>query len=200
MNTSEIVDRYDNLSVELERIIFDAEKRITNELPDPYFVKNVNFLTKSFLISLCCYLEAFLKEIANAHLTTVKQKIIMADVPHNLLTWSVNREVKEKDLRFEKFGIKLTEREIDDELSGNPFRTVKCFRLLGIELNSVAKFVETKDLVNAVVAKRNSIIHHNDTAGDVTLGDIRGYSSHFSTYIRAIAEAVDSVNQASPLT
>lgn len=198
MNLTEIVDRYASLSLELEQIISDAESRITADPADVYFVTNANFLTKSFLISLCCYLEVFLKEIANAHVSNVKQQILNAKVPHNLLTWSVIRDVKDKDLRFGTFELPLTAKEIDDELSGNPFRTAKCFRLLGVELDAVAAFAATKDLVNTVVAKRNNIIHHNDTAADVSLGDIRVYSGHFNVYIRAIADAVHSVNLALP--
>ncbi len=191
MTLTEIVDRYISLSTELEKIVLDAENRITCDPPDDYFVTNANFLTKSFLISLCCYLEVFLKEIANAHVSNAKQRIRDANVPHNLLTWSVVRDVKDKDLHFGVFDLSLTAKEIDDELSGNPFRTAKCFRLLGVELETVAAFSQTKDLVNTVVAKRNSIIHHNDTAADVSLGDIRGYSGHFKIYASSIAEAVN---------
>lgn len=196
MNSTEILDRYSLLSFELEQIINGAESRITADPADAYFVINANFLTKSFLISLCCYLEVFLKEIANAHVENAKQRILDAKVPHNLVTWSVTRDSKQKDLHFGTFDLSLTSKEIDDELSGNPFKTAKCFKLLGIELDSVAAFSATKDLVNMVVAKRNSIIHHNDTAADISLGDIRVYSGHFNVYIRAIADAVFAVDHA----
>lgn len=192
MNLDEIVARYQTLSTELAQIIADAEGRITAEPADMYFVKNANFLTKSFLISLCCYLEVFLKEIANAYVSNVKARLVSANVPHNLLTWSVVRDVKEKDLRFQRFGISLTSKEIDDELSGNPFKTSKCFRLLGIELDAVPEFAANKEMINTIVAKRNNIIHHNDTATDLSLGDIRVYQSHFDVYIRAIASAVSA--------
>lgn len=192
MNLDEIVARYETLSAELDQIIVDAEGRITAEPADLYFVKNANFLTKSFLISLCCYLEVFLKEVANAHVSNVRARLVTANVPHNLLTWSVVRDVKDKDLRFERFGISLTSKEIDEELSGNPFRTSKCFRLLGIELDAVPEFFAHKEMINTVVAKRNNIIHHNDTAIDLSLGDIRVYRNHFNVYIRAIATAVST--------
>lgn len=194
MNLTEIVKRNLALTIELEQIISAAEVRITSDPPDEYFVINVNFLTKSFLINLCCYLEVFLKEIAIAHVTEVKQRIVNAKVPHNLLTWSLVRDVKDKDLRFKIFELPITSKEIDDELSGNPFRTAQCFRKLGVELDTVAEFANTKDIVKTVVAKRNSIIHHNDTAADVSLGDIRGYSNHFRIYIAAIAGAVIAAN------
>ena len=66
--------------------------------------------------------------------------------------------------------------------------------MLGVELEAVDAFSQTRDVVNTVVAKRNSIIHHNDTAGDVSLGDIRVYIGHFNTYITAIAAAVQGAN------
>lgn len=194
MNLTEIVTRFESLSSELEQIISEAESRITADPADPYFVRNANFLTKSFLISLCCYLEVFLKEIANAHVSNAKQRILAAKVPHNLILWSVTRDDKEKNSRFGPFDLPLTSKEIDDELSGNPFRTAKCFRLLGVDLDAVDDFATKKEHVNTVVAKRNSIIHHNDTAADVSLGDIRVYSGHFKVYVRAIANAVLSVD------
>jgi hypothetical protein len=194
MTLPEIVARFESLTLELEQIIGGAEIRITAEPVDDYFVKNANFLTKSFLISLCCYLEVFLKEIANTHVSNAKQRILNAKVPHNLLTWAVTRDSKGKDFRYGTFNLSLTAKEIDDELSGNPFKTAKCFSLLGINLDEVPAFASTKDIVNSVVAKRNNIIHHNDTAADVSLGDIRGYSAHFKVYIHAIALAVSAVN------
>lgn len=193
MSFEAIVARYDELASRLDRIIADAEHRITTEPADVYFVENANFLTKSFLISLCCYLEVFLKEIANAHLNNVNLRLLNSKLPHNLLAWSFSREVKDKDLSFKVFELALTPKEIDDELSGNPFRTAKCFKLLGVDLEKVPEFVANKDMINSVVAKRNNIIHHNDAAVDLSLGDIRVYSSHFSAYIRAISSAVESL-------
>ncbi len=182
----------ESLFVELEQIIADAERRITADPPDEYLVTHANFLTKSFLISLCCYLEVSLKEIANNHVAKAKKRIVDANVPHNLLAWSMNRKIKDEDLRFEDFCLPLTAKEIDDELSGNPFRTAKCFRWLGVDLDKVPQFSANKEMVNMVVAKRNSIIHHNDTAADVSLGDVRIYSGHFQRYVHAIAQAVHS--------
>lgn len=193
MKFAACVDRYELLAVELGQIISDAENRITAEVPDPYFVKNANFLTKFFLISLCCYLEVFLKEIANEHVACVKQQLANVKVPHNMLMWSVARDVKDRELKFGAFCLSLTKKDIDDELSGNPFRTAKCFRLLGVELDSVPEFQRHKEIVNYVVSKRNNIIHHNDTAVDISLGDIRGYRDNFEKYIRAIASAVSAV-------
>ena len=193
MNSAAIVGRFNALLEELQLIISEAEIRILVD-EDPYFIKNANFLTKSFLISLCCYLEVFLKDMANAHVNDSKERIIAAKVPHNLLSWSLNKELKPKDQRYGSFVLPLTPKDIDDELSGNPFRTSKCFKLLGVELDTVQDFSQNTDVVNSVVAKRNNIIHHNDTAADVSLGDIRMYSGQFKLYALAIAEAVQTAN------
>lgn len=178
---------------ELEAIIVDTESRITGDPPDEYLLQHANFLTKSFLISLCCYLEISLKEIARAHVESVKHRLLAANIPHNILAWALNREIKDKDMKQGAFALPITAKEIDDELSGNPFRTAKCFSKLGIDLEVVSGFTENKDLVNQVVSKRNNIIHHNDSATDISLGDVRVYSGHFRIYVRAIAEVVLNV-------
>lgn len=191
MNPAPFVQRYENLSAELVRISSEAEQRILGDPADEYFVRNANFLTKSFLISLCCYLEAFLKEIANSYVDTIKERAASAKIPHNLVSWSLSKDGKIKDMQFSSFSLAVTSKEIDDELSGNPFRTYDCFQLLGVDLNCAPNFSEKKDIIKSVVAKRNKIIHHNDTATDISLGDIRAYSEHFTVYVRAIAEAVE---------
>jgi hypothetical protein len=191
MNSAPFIERYDSLSAELVKILSEAEQRIIGDPADEYFVKNANFLTKSFLISLCCYLEAFLKEIANSYVDSIKVRAASAKIPHNLVSWSLSKDGKIKDMQFSSFNLAVTSKEIDDELSGNPFRTYNCFQMLGVDLNSAPNFSEKKDIVNSVVAKRNNIIHHNDTATNISLGDIRTYSEHFKIYVRAIAEAVE---------
>ena len=195
MNFQNFADKYENLARELDTILAEAEARITSGLPDEYFVRNVNFFTKSFLISLCCYLEAFLKEIANSHVALAQQRLLEAKIPRNLIGWSLKKNLPEKEMQFNQFSLNITKKEIDDELSGNPFRTANCFKLLGIDLNSIAEFNDKKEIINAVVAKRNDIIHHNDTAASISLGDIRSYSAHFISYARTISTAAQKVNE-----
>ena len=189
MKRAEILGRYTALFCDLEDIVKQTEKRITGDPPDSYFSSNVNFLTKSFLISLCCYLEAFLKEIANAYVLETQERIRAAKVPRNLLLWSTNREVKQSELKFDMFELSLTRKDIDAELSGNPFKTAKCLQLLGVDVSAVDEFKNSKELVNTVVAKRNNVIHHNDTAVDISMGDILLYVGHFKRYMTSVDNA-----------
>jgi hypothetical protein len=42
------------------------------------------------------------------------------------------------------------------------------------------------------VHRRNKIIHHNDSASDITTGDIRRWKTEFVEYMRAIDSAVEA--------
>ena len=173
----------------LKEIIGESQMRLVQESPDPFFVEHSNFLVKSYLICLCSYLEAFLKDVALEHVSSVKQRIALANLPHNLVVWSLAAEVKDKDLAYKPFTLPLSKKEVDDELSGNPFKTAKLFCWLGIDLESNIDFKSNKEMVNSVVAKRNNIIHHNDAATDTSLGDLLGHIDVFIEYAKAIEQA-----------
>lgn len=173
----------------LKEIICESQIRLVQESPDPFFVEHSNFLVKSYLICLCSYLEAFLKDVALEHVNSVKQRIVLANLPHNLVVWSLDAEVKDKELAYKPFALPLSKKEVDDELSGNPFKTAKLFCWLGIDLESNADFKRNKEMVNSVVAKRNNIIHHNDAATDTSLGDLLGHIDVFIEYAKAIEQA-----------
>ena len=193
MKSTEILGRYTLLLCDLESIVTQTEKRVTTDTGDDYFITNVNFLTKSFLISLCCYLESFLKDISHAYIIETQERIQAAKVPHNLVIWSASKgEIKDKDWRFGSFELAITPKDIDTELSGNPFRTANFFRKLGINAEKIVEFQDSKDLVNTVVAKRNNVIHHNDSAADISMGDILLYATHFKRYMVAINTAFSS--------
>ena len=103
MNFQNFADKYENFARELDTILAEAEARITSGLPDEYFVRNVNFFTKSFLISLCCYLEAFLKEIANSHVALAQQRLLEAKIPRNLIGWSLKKISQKKKCNLINF-------------------------------------------------------------------------------------------------
>ncbi len=189
MKRADVFQRYESLFQSLDSIIFETQKRVTNDSADPYFGANINFLTKSFLISLCCYLEAFLKDLANAYVADVSLRLSSAKIPHNLLMWATSEKLKESELKFTSFELPISSADIDTKLSGNPFKTAECLRLIGVDLKSVPEYENSKALVNSVVSKRNNIVHHNDSAADVSLGDVRLYCSHFRRYIGAINDA-----------
>jgi len=51
-------------------------------------------------------------------------------------------------------------------------------------------FVENKDLIATVVAKRNNVIHHNDSASDISFSDVVEYIDTFIRYMEGIDRAV----------
>ena len=195
MNSEQTYERYLRLFNDLKGIITKTQERLIQEQPDPFFVDHTNFFIKSFLISVCTYLEAFLKDMAIEHVNRINQKITVANIPHNIVVWAINASVKEQDLAYRQFNLPLSKKDIDDELSGNPFRTSKTFRYIGVDLESNDCFKKNKELVNTVIAKRNSIIHHNDDALDISLGDILSYIDTFIEYTKNIEQTV--VNSAS---
>ena len=131
----------------LMSIIDESEARILADDADAFFVSHANFLVKAYLVSLCSYLEAFLKDLAKEHVSQVKNRIKSAKIPHNMLQWAMLTDPKDKSLHFKDFVLEISAKDIDDEISGNPFRTAKLFRLLGIDLESSIEFNENKELV-----------------------------------------------------
>lgn len=188
MTYAQTYSHYLGLFNSLKEIIDKSKMRLVQEPPDIFFVEHSNFLVKSYLICLCSYLEAFLKDMAFEHVNNIKQRIIQANVPYNIVVWSLDAEIKDKELAYKQFALPLSKKDVDDELSGNPFRTAKLFCYMGIDLESNDEFKRNKELVNAVVAKRNNIIHHNDDATDTSLGDIFGYIDVFIEYAKAIEQ------------
>jgi len=192
MSGSETFRKYANLLADLKSLVEETEKRVLRAEPDPLFVQNANFFVKSYLITLCTYLEAFQQEKALEFIQRIDAKIRTIAVPRNVIRWSIAQEVKDKDLSFERFSLGISREKVFDELSGNPRKTMTLFKLLGVDLRSNPHFEGAKDAVFSVVSKRNRIIHHNDDASDVTLGDIKTWCQTFAEYSLAIDKCVDS--------
>lgn len=177
----------------LKDVVIKTEQRILADEPDPLFIENVNFFVKSYLISLCSYLEAYLQDIAFKHAETISNKIAEAQVPYNFLHWRLNTGLKENKQNFNHISLPLTKKEISGEISANPHKTLKLFKLLGVDLTKKDDFENTKSLIYAIVSKRNKIIHHNDTAADISLGDLKSYIEIVIPYMSSVKEAVDEV-------
>lgn len=183
---------YSGLIEALKLIILESKKRVIDDPPDQLFEANQNFFVKAYLISLCTYLEAFLQDLAIAHVESAKERLESAQVPHNLVRWSIQRDTKGKGFTFSNFSLPLARTDIESELSGNPWRTIALFEKIGINLSSSSDFESVKSIIGSVVTKRNRIIHQNDNAADLTLDDISGYADQFLFYMRAIHDLVVS--------
>lgn len=183
--------QYENLFESLKGVINNSEQRILADEPDPLFIDNVNFFVKSYLISVCSYLEAYLQDIAFKHSEAISSRVAGAQVPHNFLHWRLNTGLKGKHLNYNDISLPVTKKDISSEISANPYKTLKLFQLLGINLSKKEGFESNKDLINAIVTKRNSIVHHNDTAADISFGDLKSYIEVIIPYMAAIKEATD---------
>lgn len=173
----------------LKAVISSSEQRVLSDTPDSLFIDNVNFFVKSYLISVCSYLEAYLQDVAFKHSQEMSQRIADAKIPHNFVHWRLNTSVKDKHLKFSELSLHVTKKDISDEISANPYRTLKLFQSLGVDLTKKSGFENNKDLVNAIVTKRNNIIHHNDTAADVSFGDLIAYIDIVIPYMKAVHDA-----------
>ena len=183
---TEIAARYELQLNSLLQILSESEARLIKTPADAFFDAHINFLVKAYLISLCCYLEAFLKDLADERVARIQRRLALAKVPHNVILWSVGGQ-KEKEFKFSNFELAIDRESIDEQISGNPYKTIKAFKLLGIDMQSDPSFNQLKDLVGTIVDKRNKIIHYNDSASDISLGDLKNHVASFASYGKAIA-------------
>jgi len=191
MEYRDLYEKYEALLNTLKKIISQSQSRVIDE-SDEIFFNNINFFVKSYLINICTYLEAYLQDVAFEHTSRVSERLKQAKIPHNFIYWKLSKEIKDKDLEFENANYTFNKKEISDVISGNPYKTIKAFRLMGVDLNSSNKFMLHKELVNNIVNKRNSIIHHNDDASDISFSDLLGNIDIFLEYMHSIKELLNS--------
>ncbi|PNG40836.1 hypothetical protein A1354_11715 [Pseudomonas asplenii] len=187
-----LTQKYQLLYESLREIIRESESRVLRPQPDSLLIDNVNFFVKSYMISICTYLESFLQDLAFGYAGEVNARVKSAKLPLNYFIWKMSRDHKEKDLKFSNIDLAVTKKEISDALSANPYRTIVAFRYLGINLSSVPGFNDNKSVVETVVSKRNNIVHHNDKAADISFSDLVSYIDIFIVYMKAIFGAVDA--------
>lgn len=186
-----IYRRYELLFDSLKKVIIYSEERVLDDEPDDLFIDNVNFFVKSYLISICSYLEAYLQDVAFAHAEEINTRINSAKIPHNYVHWRMINELKDNKLSYDEIDLSVKKKDISDNISANPYRTIKLFQLLGIDLVKKDDFKNTKDLVNMVVKKRNNIVHHNDKAVDISFSDLLKFIEVILPYMRAVDESVN---------
>ena len=86
----------------LSSIVEDTNSRIISDPPDSLIYDNANFFTKAFLITMCAYLESYLKDSLMTIVDDTNIKLVSAKLPHNLILWSLGakKDIKETDLFF----------------------------------------------------------------------------------------------------
>ncbi len=194
MTKNKTYQKYESLFLDLKVIISESETRVLCNQPDELFLENINFFVKSYLISICSYLEAMLQDLAFLQAQEINSRLLAANIPNNFMLWRVAENIKDKDKRWGyKHGNMFTsKKEVSNNLSANPYRTLKLFSKLGIDLSSNDTFEANKDLVNTIVDKRNSIIHHNDRAASVSFRDLIAYIDIILKYSKAITLSMET--------
>lgn len=187
---------------DLEQTVIDCNNIIISDEPVSFVYENANFLTKSFLISLCGYLETYLKDALEVLIIDYNERITKENFPYNLVRWSIENKDKsdskvqslldKKKTRFEDLSIKLKKKDLDAFISGNPFRTKELFTMFGINLDEIDYYNQNKDSVNQIVSKRNNVLHHNDDASDLSNQDILQYIIQIRNYCKKLDEQVDT--------
>ena len=182
--------------VELQTIVQKTETAIVSESSQDLLVSaNVNFFAKSFLISICAHLEMCIKDIIFTVATELDRRLSLASIPTTFIEWrySQKKKMESPGQQIQPAGIGMTRKEIDELVSGNVYRTKDALALVGVELSAdKAAWESWKEMIQSMVTKRNNIVHHNDAASDLSLGDIRQYISLTMNYIDFIVGACTS--------
>ena len=189
---SEVLSKYRGLFSDIRKLVAKSKREVLRGAPSGLIATNVNFFTKSYLIMICVYLEAYIKEIAQQYIAYCNDRLGAADIPRNLVLWSIkpSEKIKPALSKFEPYGLSISKESLDNLVSANPFRTKEMFMHLGIDLDNKKAIKQRYELVGQIVRKRNDIIHYNDTASDVSLDDVLNYISLFRYYMKAVDDVV----------
>ncbi|MRT94044.1 HEPN domain-containing protein [Ancylomarina sp. 16SWW S1-10-2] len=189
---TKVFKNFENILDDLKVTVTSCNEIIISDSPLNFVYENSNFLTKSFLISLCGYLETYIKDVLELLINDYNERISAEKYPYNLIRWSIENKDKndskiqalldKKKGRYEDLEIKIKKKDLDPFISGNPFRTRELFTMFGIDLNNVDAFNNRKDIINQIIVKRNNILHHNDEASNLSNLDVILYITEIRDY------------------
>ncbi|MBB3268784.1 hypothetical protein FHW79_006460 [Azospirillum sp. OGB3] len=177
------IDQFDNL----KRVVAASSARSIEDPPDPLFYENQNVFVKSYLVSACSMLEAFIQDLAIAYIDNIQARINAANLPFNFVVWTVGHE--KANLDFKSFESAKGKKDISDIISPNYGKTVKAFQKIGVDLSS-SDAQAHKDFISSIVEKRNKIVHYNDEALDLSFSDVMSVIDRFKDYCKCLYMAV----------
>jgi hypothetical protein len=185
MSYQDIISSCKNNLNELIAMVTATELAVLNEGDGTNLIRNnVNFFTKSFLLTLCASLETCIKDVIYSFVIDFENKLTHAAIPLNIVDWKFNsKNKKNQDFTVTKnFKLGMSKKDVDDLVSGNVYRTKDAFLLVGVNL-SCEGWETWKELIQSIVTRRNNIVHHNDEASDLSFGDIKNYIQHVIRYL-----------------
>jgi hypothetical protein len=171
----------------LKQVVAESSARSIKDPPDSLFYDHQNVFIKSYLVSACSMLEAFIQDLAYAYLDELQAKINSANLPFNLVVWIAEHE--KAKLEFKAFEAKKSKNDISALISPNYWKTMQAFQRLGINL-STSHVSNYKDFIATTVEKRNKIVHYNDDALDLSFSDIVDTIDNFREYAECLFETV----------
>jgi hypothetical protein len=200
MGFSDIIASYKESLRELNAMVVATESEVVSGNHGIKLITdNVNFFTKSFLITLCAQLETCVKDTVYSVAENIDSRLTAAGVPVAIIEWRYSQKNKKNDKSNSNsvYKIGLSKKEVDDLVSGNVYKTKDALLLVGVDLTAYKAEWETwKELVQSIVTRRNNIVHHNDDASDLSFGDIQVYIKSFEEYLDFINRACTAANTA----
>lgn len=195
-NKSTTFRHYDINISNLINLINELNQKAIND--DVLIVGNINFFTKSALVTLCAYLESYLKNVAFEIIQFYNSKLTSLEIPHNLVKWGMPRKDIKSDLPvisdFDYGNIRIDIPINKIEISGNIAKTDTLFKHLGIDLNhfrtTIPDFNSHRATTAQMVDKRNQIIHHDDSASELTFLNVREYAKSVRAYIAILEDII----------
>lgn len=185
----QILERFVEQFDGLKSVIQMSAARTISDPPDTLFLENQNIFVKSYLVSACSMLEAFIQDLSMEYIAHIQDRINRANLPFNFVIWLAQNEKPKPE--FKKFEGTKSRKDIEDLISPDYWKTMKAFDRIGVDLS--ASNVETfKDYITTIVLKRNRIVHHNDEASDLSFGDISTAVDQFKAYCECLFLAVST--------
>lgn len=172
---------------------------------DDLFKAHANLFVKSYLMTLCSVLEAYLKDEVLDFVSELNGLLAELRLTKNVFAWGL---LPDSDEYYKKvvgtdavaqLSLEINAQKVDDRISGNIDRTIKTFRRCGVQLEACEKFQQHKGTVANIVLKRNAVVHHNNDAEDFSFGDIIAWADAIESYIGGISEYMMNVRSQTAL-
>ena len=94
MYVTKVFNKFDDILEDLEITVTSCNEILISDNPSNFVYENSNFLTKSFLISLCGYLETYIKDVLEVLINDYNERIAREKYPYNLIRWSIENKDK----------------------------------------------------------------------------------------------------------